>query len=468
MTSTQQHGSADVGTELRKVPSVLRHWMAGLAALCVALPGGVSLAGEQETEEKLSILDLYRHLHANPELSLQETRTARLLAAEARASGFEVSENVGGTGVVAVLRNGPGPVVMIRTDMDALPLVEATGWPFASRVRSINQDGRPVGVMHACGHDTHMAAWVATLRRLSLERRSWSGTLMMTAQPAEELGLGAKTMLADGLFQRFPRPDVVLAFHNSASLPAGVIGVNEGYALANVDSVDVLVRGKGGHGAYPHTTIDPIVLGARIVLALQTLVSREINPLEPAVVSVGSFTAGTKRNIIPDEALLQLTVRSYRPEIRRQLLEGIGRIARGEAIAAGVAEDRLPLVTITNESTPATYNTPELVQRFRALMGSRIGKDRLLTVDPVMAGEDFGRYRLSDPSIRSLIFWVGGVPSEQWRKHRSTGASLPSLHSPEWGPDYEAVIKTATDSLTALALDLFNRPAQTSTQEPRN
>ncbi|MEA5401005.1 amidohydrolase [Synechococcus sp. BA-124 BA4] len=443
------------------MPSTPRPWVALLASVCIALPSG-SLAGEQTPAGQRSVLELYRHLHANPELSLQETRTASLMAAEARAAGFEVTENVGGTGVVALLRNGPGPVVMIRTDMDALPVSEATGWTFASTVRSTNQDGQPVGVMHACGHDTHMAAWVATLRRLAQEKTTWSGTLMMVAQPAEELGRGAVMMLDDGLFRRFPKPDVVLAFHNSASLPAGVIGVSEGYALANVDSVDIRVRGKGGHGAYPHTTRDPIVLGARIVLALQTLVSREINPLEPAVVSVGSFTAGTKRNVIPDEALLQLTVRSYKPEIRQQLLEGMARIARGEAIAAGVAEDRMPEVTITKDSTPATYNTPELVQRFRELMVSRVGKDRLLAVDPVMAGEDFGRYRLSDPSIQSLIFWVGGVPAEPWQKHRSTGASLPSLHSPEWGPDYQAVIETATDSLTTLALDLFNRPAPAS------
>ena len=378
----------------------LRPWMALLASFCLVLPSG-SLAAEQKAQQQAaqqrSVLELYRHLHAHPELSLQEQQTAALLAAEARAAGFTVTENVGGTGVVALLRNGPGTVVMIRTDMDALPVSEATGWSFASRVRATNPEGQAVGVMHACGHDTHMAAWVATLRRLAQERSSWSGTLMMIAQPAEELGRGAAMMLSDGLFQRFPKPDVVLAFHNSASLPAGVIGVSEGYALANVDSVDIRVQGKGGHGAYPHTTLDPIVLGARIVLALQTLVSREINPLEPAVVSVGSFNAGTKRNVIPDEALLQLTVRSYKPEIRRQLLEGIARSARGEAIAAGVAEDRMPEVTITKESTPATYNTPELVQRFRALMQARLGKERVVAVDPVMAGEDFGRYHLSEP-----------------------------------------------------------------------
>ena len=443
----------------------LRPWMALLASFCLVLPSG-SLAAEQGTQQQAaqqrSVLELYRHLHAHPELSLQEQRTAALLAAEARAAGFTVTENVGGTGVVALLHNGPGPVVMIRTDMDALPVSEATGWSFASRVRATNPEGQAVGVMHACGHDTHMAAWVATLRRLAQERAAWSGTLMMIAQPAEELGRGAGMMLSDGLFRRFPKPDAVLAFHNSASLPAGVIGVTEGYALANVDSVDLVVKGKGGHGAAPHTTIDPIVLGARIVLALQTLVSREINPLEPAVVSVGSFNAGTKRNVIPDEALLQLTVRSYKPEIRRQLLEGIARIARGEAIAAGVPDDRLPVVTITKETTPATYNSPELARRFRALMQPRLGKERVVAVDPVMAGEDFGRYRLSDPTVASLIFWVGGVPAEAWQQHQRTGAPLPSLHSAAWGPDYATVIATASDALTALVLDLFNRPAPAS------
>ena len=432
-------------------------WLIGLVCLCVALPG-TSLASEVEGSGRRSVLDLYRHLHANPELSFQEHETASLLAAEARASGFQVSETIGRTGVVAVLRNGPGPVVLIRTDMDALPVVEETGLEFASSVRSRQADGEVVGVMHACGHDTHMAAWVRTMRNLVQVRSEWSGTLVMVAQPAEELGRGAALMLKDGLFTRFPKPDVVLAFHNSASLPAGVVGVTSGYALANVDSVDIRVRGKGGHGAYPHKTIDPIVLASRIVLSLQTLVSREVNPIDPAVVTVGRFMAGTKRNVIPEHALLQLTVRSYKPEIRRQLLAGIERIAQGEAIAAGVSGDALPVVELAKESTPSTFNSPALVDRFLKLMAAQLGKDRLMEVDPVMAGEDFGRYRLHDPSIQSLIFWVGGVPWSQWERYQGGGASLPSLHSPQWAPDYAAVIQTASDALTTLAVDLFRHP----------
>ncbi|HEX8654148.1 MAG TPA: amidohydrolase, partial [Allosphingosinicella sp.] len=281
-----------------------------------------------------SLMALYRDLHAHPELSMQETRSAGLLAAEARRLGFEVTTGVGQTGVVAVLRNGPGPTLLIRADMDALPVEERTGLPFASRARGTTREGAETGIMHACGHDTHMSAWVGAARRLAAMRSSWSGTLVMIAQPGEEIGAGARAMIEDGLFTRFPRPTHAIAFHESASLPAGVIGYAVGPALANVDSVDIEVRGVGGHGAYPHTTRDPIVLASRIVTSLQTLVSREVNPLDSAVVTVGSFHGGTKHNIISDRANLQITVRSFTPEVRQRLLDGIRRIARGEAIAA--------------------------------------------------------------------------------------------------------------------------------------
>src|SRR5918997_6762346 len=292
-----------------------------------------------------SLMALYRDLHANPELSMQEARTPAKLAPELRKLGFKVTEKVGKTGVVAVMKNGPGPVLMIRADMDGLPVVEQTGLPFASKVRAVARSGVETGVMHACGHDTHMSAFVGTARRLAAMKDQWSGTLVMILQPGEETGEGAKAMLDDGLYTRFPKPQYALAFHDAAALPAGVIGVTPGYALANVDSVDILVHGVGGHGAYPHTTRDPIVLASRIVTTLQTLVSRENDPQEPAVVTVGSFQAGTKHNIISDEARLQLTVRSYTPEVRKQLLEGIKRIARGEAIAAGIPENKMPEVT---------------------------------------------------------------------------------------------------------------------------
>jgi hippurate hydrolase len=404
-----------------------------------------------------SLMDLYRDLHAHPELSLQEERSAGLMAAEARRLGFDVTTGVGGHGVVAVMRNGPGPVVLLRADMDALPVAEQTGLPFASRVRATTREGAETPVMHACAHDTHMAAWVGTARRLAAAKGQWSGTLVMVAQPAEEIGVGARAMLDDGLYTRFPKPAYAVAFHNSATLPAGQIGFSPGPAMANVDSVDILVKGVGGHGAAPHTTRDPIVLASRIVTALQTLVSRELNPLDPAVVTVGSFNSGTKHNIISDEARLQLTVRSYTPEVRRQLLDGIARIARGEAIAAGMPDDRMPVVTVRDEHTPATVNTDPLTQTLAGVFRQRFGEARVRQIQPVMAGEDFSRYHLADPTVQSLLFWVGGVPQARWEQAQGNPAALPSLHSPFWAPEAEAVISTATEAMTAAAMGLMRR-----------
>src|SRR5215212_9150207 len=326
-----------------------------LALAAMLFPAELSAAtvAEGVKADMPALMTLYRDLHAHPELSMQEVRTPAKLAAEMRKLGFEVTEHVGKTGLVAVMKNGAGPVLLIRADMDALPVVEQTGLAFASKVRAVARSGVETGVMHACGHDTHITTWLATARRLAAMKDQWSGTLVMILQPGEETGEGAKAMLDDGLYTRFPKPSHVLAFHDAASLPAGVIGVTPGYALANVDSVDISVKGVGGHGAYPHTTRDPIVLASRIVTALQTLVSRENDPANPAVVTVGSFQGGAKHNIIPDNAKLQLTVRSYTPEVRRRLLDGIARIARGEAIAAGVPEDRMPIVNAREgEFTP--------------------------------------------------------------------------------------------------------------------
>ncbi len=403
------------------------------------------------------LMDFYRDFHANPELSLHEVKTAAKLAVEARKAGYEVTEKVGGTGVVAVLRNGPGPVLLIRADMDGLPVIEDTGLPFASKVRATTDEGIETGVMHACGHDTHMASWIGTLRNLAAMKGQWKGTLVMIAQPAEERGMGARMMLEDGLFTRFPKPQVALAFHDAASLPAGQIGVRSGYALANVDSVDVVVKGVGGHGAYPHTTKDPIVLAARIVGALQTLVSRETDPQEPAVVTVGSIQGGSKHNIIGSEVTMLLTVRSYTPEVRQKLLDGIARIAKGEAIAAGMPDDRMPVVTVKDEFTPSTFNTEPLTGQLHALWTARFGKDRVVETPAVMGGEDFSRYYLADKSIQSMIFWVGGVPKAKWDAAQAGKAALPSLHSAFWAPDAEAVIATATEAMTAAALDVLKK-----------
>ena len=404
-----------------------------------------------------SLLEIYRDLHAHPELSLQETRSAARMADEARRLGFTVTNGVGGTGVVAVMENGPGPVLMLRADMDALPVEEQTGLPYSSQVRATSLAGGESGVMHACGHDTHMTAWMGTARRLVELRDRWSGTLVMIGQPGEELGLGAKAMLDDGLFTRFPKPSHVIAFHDSAMLPAGTIGYTPGPALANVDSVDIVVRGVGGHGASPHTTRDPIVLASRIVSSLQTLVSRELDPLDSAVVTVGSFHSGTKHNIISDEARLQLTVRSYTPEIRRQLLDGIARISRGEAIAAGIPEDRMPQISIEENYTPATVNTEALTRSTAALFTEHFGAERVREVRPIMAGEDFSQFHLADRNIESLIFWVGGVPQAQWDAAQRDGTVLPSLHSPFWAPEPDATISTAVEAMVVASLGVLGR-----------
>jgi len=432
-------------------------------AIAVAMAMATSPAAAATLTEAVradlpQLLALYRDLHANPELSMQEVRTPAKLAAEMRRLGFQVTEKVGKTGVVSVLKNGPGPVLMIRADMDALPVEEQTGLPFASKVRAAARSGVESGVMHACGHDTHMAGFIGTARRLAAMKDQWAGTLVMILQPGEETGEGAKAMLDDGLYTRFPKPGHVLAFHDAAALPAGVIGITPGYALANVDSVDITVKGVGGHGAYPHTTRDPIVLASRIVTALQTLVSRENDPANPAVVTVGSFQAGAKHNIIPDEARLQLTVRSYKPEVRKLLLDGIRRIARGEAIAAGMPEDRMPVVTVREaEYTPATYNTEKLSNQALELFTRHFGPQRALKTPAVMGGEDFSRYWLADKSIESLIFWVGGTPRAKWDAAGGDPQKLPSLHSPFWAPDAEAVISTAVEAMTLAALDILKK-----------
>src|SRR6476661_8081717 len=314
--------------------------------MTLPIPAAAASLSDSIHADMPMLMTLYRDLHANPELSMQEVRTPAKLAPEMRKAGFEVTEHVGKTGLVAVMKNGPGPVLLIRADMDALPVREQTGLPFASKAMGKLPDGTDTPVMHACGHDTHITTWLATARRLAAMKGQWSGTVVMVLQPGEERVIGAQAMLDDGLFTRFPKPDYLLAFHDSAQLPAGVIGVPTGFALANVDTVNIDVKGVGGHGAYPQNTKDPIVLASRIVMALQTLVSRENDPQSPAVVTVGSFHAGAKHNIIPDEAKLQLTVRSYTDKTRQLLLDGIKRIARGEAIAAGMSEDRMPEVVV--------------------------------------------------------------------------------------------------------------------------
>ena len=429
-----------------------------VAAAVLAEPARSAALADAIQADMPLLMTVYRDMHANPELSMQEVRTPAKVAPEMRKLGFQVTEHVGKTGLVAVLRNGPGPTLMLRADMDALPVKELTGLPYASKATAKLPDGTETPVMHACGHDTHIAAFLGTARRLAAMKDQWSGTLVMNLQSGEETGEGARAMLADGLYTRFPKPNYVFAFHDSAILPAGVIGLTPGYTTASVDNVDILVKGVGGHGASPQSTKDPIVLGSRIVVALQTLVSREKNPLDPAVLTVGSFQAGTKHNVIPDDARLQLTVRTYKPEVRKLLLDGIGRIARGEAIAAGLPDDRMPVVTIREEQhTPATFNTEALANRALELFGRHFGTERTTVLAPFMVGEDVGRYWLNDKSVEGTLFWVGGVPKAKWDAVNGDTTRLPSLHSPLWAPDAETVISTATEAMTIAALDVLKK-----------
>jgi len=357
-----------------------------------------------------------------------------------------------------VMRNGPGPTVLIRADMDGLPVVEQTGLPYASKRRGVSTAGVESGIMHACGHDTHMTGWIGAARLLAARKAEWSGTLVMIGQPAEEVGLGARAMLEDGLYTRFPKPDYALAFHVGAG-PAGAVSVSPGWALASAASVDIEVFGIGGHGSTPHHAKDPIVLASAIVSRLQTIVSREIDAQEAAVVTVGSFQAGTKHNIIPDKAHLQLTVRTYSDQTRKQVLDAIERIARGEAIAGGIPEKLMPVVTVREPYTRSTWNTPEFAEDFRNRMRLDLGEDRSLAAPPVMASEDFGEYRRADEAnIKSLIFWVGGFKPEVLAAAKARGAPIWAAHAPFWSPDAEAVVSTGTEALARMAMHLMPRP----------
>src|SRR6266566_3542108 len=384
-----------------------------------ALFPAISLFGQQPSIEKIaeselpSLLALYKDIHSHPELSAHEERTSVLIAKELRAAGCEVTGHFGiydnpklkGYGVIGVMKNSDGPTVLVRTDMDALPVEEETGLPYASKVTTKNDEGKDVHVMHACGHDAHIAAFIGTARALAKLKDQWHGTILFVAQPAEELGTGARALLKAGLYDRFGKPNFALGFHDKADLETGRIGVTEGYTYANVDSVDVTVRGVGGHGAYPHKTKDPIVLAAEMIGAWQTVASRENNPLDPIVITVGSIHGGTKRNIIPDEVTMQLTVRTYKPETRERVLAAIERIAKDIAAAGGVLPERAPIVTVRkDEFCSATYNNPELTKRLVAVWRKSLGNENVEIVDSTMGGEDFSEYSLTDHSIPAVDF----------------------------------------------------------------
>lgn len=401
------------------------------------------------------ILALYKYLHANPELSWQEDKTADLLANKLEKLRFDVSRGIGKKGVVAIYENGEGPTLMIRADMDGLPVEEKTNLPYASKVRSINKSGIEVPVMHACGHDIHMAVLIGSANELIERSKEWSGTLIMILQPAEEVGQGSLAMLRDGLFEKFPRPDFNLALHVGSAGPAGSIGYHLGYSMANVDSVDIIVEGIGGHGAYPHTTVDPIVLSSQIVLALQTIVSREINPLEPAVVTVGSIHGGLKHNIIPDEVKLQLTLRSYSDDVRNKTISNINRIVRGQAIAAGLPNDKMPTVILKDEHTPALYNDPDFSNKVLDFIRNEIGPENVHEIPAVMGGEDFGRFGRQEPKIPSFLFWLGGVSKDDWERYQKGEITLASNHSPFFAPIPQPTLSTGVSAITSSAIGLL-------------
>ena len=437
----------------------MRMRQSAAAAVALALCATVAGAEISVSDAELDYMEaLYKHFHRNPELSLYEFETAARMAEEFAAAGYEVTSEVGGTGVVGVLQNGDGPTVMIRGDMDALPVVELTGVDYASRVTTTDELGRRVPVMHACGHDIHITNLIGVARKLANMRESWRGTVVLVAQPAEERGLGARAMIEDGLFTRFPRPDYNLGLHVTSNLPAGQAGYKPEYAMANVDSVDIVVHGTGGHGAAPHLTHDPVVLSAYIVTALQTLVARNLNPIEQGVVTVGSIHGGTKHNIISDRVDLQLTVRSYTDENRALLLNGIARIAKSQAMAMGLPEDRMPEVTVKNEYTPALYNDPALSSRLADVLRSELGEDNVELTEPVMGGEDFARFGRTDERIPGFYFWLGGADPEAFAAAEAEGRKLPATHSPYFLPAYEETLRTGVRVMTASALELLAGP----------
>lgn len=432
------------------------------AAAFILIAGGQVFAGAAPSQQFDAIYPelerIYIDLHEHPELSLHETNTAKKMAEGLRAAGYEVTEGVGGLGVVGVLKNGDGPVVLLRTDMDALPVKEQTDLPFASKAMGVNQEGETVAVMHACGHDVHMAAWLGAARLLAQMKDQWHGTLVFVGQPAEEVVHGARAMIKDGLFTRFPKPDYVLGIHVANTMPAGQIGVVAGPASAASDSVDIVFFGRGGHGAMPQRTVDPIVIAARAVEALQTIVSREVDPFDSAVVTVGTFHAGNKRNVIPDEAKIQLTVRSYKPEVQKRLLASIERIAKGEAIAGGAPKE--PLVTVVEaESSEVVVNDPALANRLLGALQRGLGEEGARISEPHMTSEDFGIFA-SRAGAAAIQFQVGAIEPTVFAEAKAAGRTmmLPGPHNSRFAPDRERTIRAATMAFTLSVLEILAVP----------
>ncbi len=398
---------------------------------------------------------LYLDLHENPELSGHEIQTAAKLAVRLRTAGYDVTEHVGGTGVVAILKNGPGPAIMLRTELDALPVEEKTGLPYASKVHAKDDAGRDVPVMHACGHDLHMAALLGTAEIMARSKNTWHGTLMLIGQPAEETIGGADGMVRDGLFTRFPKPDVAVALHVGNELPAGMASITPGIYNTNSDSIRITIYGKGGHGSMPQATIDPIVIAARTILSLQTIVSREIKPGEMGVVTVGYIHAGLKNNIIPDQAEMGITVRTYKQDVRKQILAAITRIAKAEAAAAGAPRE--PLVE-RYEGTDAVYNDPALAERLRAPLEAALGKKNVITEGPITPSEDFSYF--IEQGVPGFYFSLGGANPEKFEEAKASGTRLPSNHSPLFAPDVDPALRAGIEAEVAVLRNLLNSSSE--------
>lgn len=441
--------------------------MKALAILCLFVFGSSMVRGQSSTaiqkqvetsisKNYTSLEKLYLDLHSNPELSQKEERTSAIMAGELRALGFKVFEKIGGYGVAGVLRNGSGPTVLVRTDMDALPIEEKTNLGYASKVKSVNSSGAEVGVMHACGHDIHMTVFIGTARALVESKRLWQGTLVMIAQPSEENGIGARAMIDDKLYEKVPYPDFALALHNHAGMKAGTVGYSTGPFMASVDMMDITVFGKGGHGAAPHQTIDPIVLSSEMILAFQTIVSREINPLEPSVITVGSIHGGTVYNIIPDQVKLQLTLRSYSDEVRKQVIASIQNKSKFLALQAGLPEDKMPIIT-WNDSAPATVNDKLLTQKLVSAFNGVFGNNNVLEMQPSMIGEDFSRFARAQKAIPYCMFWLGTVEPTVFEKSKAEGIALPPLHSSTFQPHPNLTITTGIKAMVNGMLELLRK-----------
>jgi hippurate hydrolase len=441
-----------------------------LALILLSSPFSGSARAQQSLDNMLdrdlpALVATYKTLHAAPELSHHEKKTATFFATRLRALGYTVTERVGkyevaawmGYGVVAIMKNGPGPTVLLRTELDALPVDEKTGLPYASKVKALNDAGQEVSVMHACGHDIHITNMLGTAKMLVGLKDQWSGTLVLLGQPAEEVIDGARAVLRDGLYDKFPKPDYVIALHDSGDLEAGKVGYTPGYAMASSTSVDIKIRGLGGHGARPESTKDPIVVAAQVILALQTIISREDSPLDPVVVTVGSIHGGTKHNIIPDEVDLQLSVRAYKEEVRKRVLASIERITKNIALAAGIPEDRAPIVKVSEtQITGPTYNEPQLTERLAAVFVKTLGQENVVKLQPVMMSEDFG-YLSLDQKIPAVQFTLGAVDPAKVKRSKETGTPLPSLHSALFEPLPEPTLRTGIKAMTSVVLELMKR-----------